>query len=63
MAVYGPMLPTWPLQQVVGYLGYTGYRANADAMAAFAPQQTCIKKPVASIEAHNSPIVARYSMA
>src|SRR5215471_10029810 len=36
MSVPGPMLPTWALQQVVGYLVYTGYRANADATEAAA---------------------------
>jgi hypothetical protein len=31
MTVYGPTLPTWALQQVVGYLRYTGRDANVVA--------------------------------
>jgi hypothetical protein len=34
----GPTLPTWALQQVVGYPGYTGRDANVDAKAARDPQ-------------------------
>ena len=33
----GPTLPTWALQQVVSYLGYTGRDANVVAEAAFDP--------------------------
>src|SRR5882672_5239295 len=41
MAAPGPTLPTWALQQVVGYLGYTGRDANVVAEAALAPLPTC----------------------
>src|SRR5258707_8767917 len=37
---FGPTLPTWALQQVVGYLRYTGRDANAVAKAARDPKQT-----------------------
>jgi hypothetical protein len=39
-AHFGPTLPTWALQQVVSYLGYTGRDANVVAEAAFDPMQT-----------------------
>jgi len=39
MTAPGPTLPTWTLQQVVGYLGYTGRGANAVAKAALDPTQ------------------------
>jgi hypothetical protein len=37
---FGPTLPTWALQQVVGYLRYIGRDANAVAKAARDPKQT-----------------------
>ena len=36
-STHGPTLPTCALQQVVGYLGYTGRDANVDAKAARDP--------------------------
>jgi len=48
MSRVGPLLPTWALQQVVSYLGYTGHRANADATAAFDPQPTCVAQDFCS---------------
>jgi hypothetical protein len=36
----GPTLPTWALQQVVGYRGYSGRDANAVAEAALDPKET-----------------------
>jgi|GEM_PF-3802565 hypothetical protein len=39
-AAIGPTLPTWALQQVVGYLRYTGHDANLTAKAARDPQAT-----------------------
>jgi len=38
----GPTLPTWAVQQVVGYLGYTGRTANVIAKAAL--DRCCRKK-------------------
>ena len=38
-AARGPTLPTWALQQVVGYLRYTGRDANAVAKAALDPNR------------------------
>jgi len=38
MAGIGPTLPTWALQQVVGYLRYTGRDANVVAKAARDPK-------------------------
>src|SRR6516162_9556390 len=35
---HGPGLPTLAVAQVVGYLGYTGHRVNADATAVSDPQ-------------------------
>jgi len=37
---YGPTLPTWALQQVVGYLRYTGRDANVVTQAARDPYAT-----------------------
>src|SRR5258708_7425115 len=37
---FGPTLPTWALQQVVGYLRYIGRDANAVAKAARDPSRT-----------------------
>src|SRR6266481_8105677 len=37
MSVIGPTLPTWALQQVGSYLGYTGRDANVVAKAALDP--------------------------
>jgi hypothetical protein len=34
MSAFGPTLPTWALQQVGSYLGYTGRDANVVAKAA-----------------------------
>jgi hypothetical protein len=39
MTAYGPTLPTFALQQVVGYLGYTGRAADVVATAACDPNQ------------------------
>ncbi len=36
----GPTLPTWALQQVVGYLRYTGRDANGVTTAARNPELT-----------------------
>jgi len=36
---FGPTLPTWALQQVVGYLRYIGRDANAVAKAARDPKR------------------------
>jgi len=36
----GPTLPTWALQQVGGYLRYTGRAANIVAEAARDPERT-----------------------
>ena len=38
MAAPGPTLPTWALQQVVGYRGYSGRDANVVAEAALDPK-------------------------
>jgi len=38
MAGIGPTLPTWGLQQVVGYLRYTGRDADVVAKAALDPK-------------------------
>ncbi len=40
MSALGPILPTWAVQQVVGYLGYTGRGANTVARAARDPKPT-----------------------
>ena len=40
MPAFGPGLPTWAAPQVVGYLGYTGRRANVAATAAHGPEAT-----------------------
>jgi len=40
MSPYGPTLPTWALQQVVGYLGYTGHQIDVVVTAARDPLQT-----------------------
>ena len=40
LVTQGPTLPTWALQQVVGYPGYTGRDANVDAKAARDPYAT-----------------------
>ena len=40
MAALGPTLPTWALQQVGSYLGYTGRDPNVVAKAAPDPLQT-----------------------
>jgi hypothetical protein len=37
MSVSGPRLPTWAMQQVGSYLGYTGRDANVSAEAALDP--------------------------
>jgi hypothetical protein len=37
MSLIGPTLPTWTLQQVGSYPGYTGRDANVVAKAAFDP--------------------------
>jgi hypothetical protein len=42
MTGFGPTLPTWALQQVVGYLRYTGRDANLTAKAARDPQATVL---------------------
>src|SRR4029077_15168863 len=39
LVTQGPTLPTWALQQVVGYLGYTGRGPDALTTAALDPQQ------------------------
>ena len=36
----GPRLPTWALQQVGSYLGYTGHQINVVVTAARDPNQT-----------------------
>jgi hypothetical protein len=36
---FGPRLPTWALQQVGSYLGYTGRDANVVAEAALDPNR------------------------
>ena len=36
---FGPRLPTWALQQVVGYLGYTGRDVDVVATAAHDPKR------------------------
>jgi hypothetical protein len=41
MSESGPTQPTWAVQQVGSYLGYTGRGAGVVAKAAFDPQQTC----------------------
>ena len=41
MSGLGPTQPTWAVQQVVGYLGYTGRGAGVVAKAAFDPEPTC----------------------
>jgi hypothetical protein len=38
----GPGLPTYALQQVGSYLGYTGRAANVATKAAHDPQLTCV---------------------
>jgi hypothetical protein len=38
MTARGPTLPTWALQQVVGYPGYSGRDANTVVKAALDPQ-------------------------
>jgi hypothetical protein len=40
MSGHGPTLPTWAMQQVGGYLGYTGRAANVIAKAALDPNLT-----------------------
>jgi len=35
----GPVLPTWAVQQVVGYLRYTGRAADVVVTAAHDPEQ------------------------
>jgi len=40
MSGIGPTLPTWALQQVVGYRGYSGRDANVVAEAALDPSRT-----------------------
>jgi hypothetical protein len=40
-SAYGPTLPTWAVQQVVGYLRYTGRDANIVAEAVLNPEPTC----------------------
>jgi hypothetical protein len=39
MAAYGPTQPTWAVQQVGSYLGYTGRGAGVVAKAAFDPNR------------------------
>jgi hypothetical protein len=39
MSADGPTPPTWAIQQVGGYLGYTGRRANVFAKAAHDPSR------------------------
>jgi hypothetical protein len=39
-STHGPTLPTWAMQQVGGYLGYTGRTANVVAKAAREPERT-----------------------
>jgi hypothetical protein len=41
-SVHGPILPTWALQQVGSYLGYTGRDGNIVATAAHDPNRTSI---------------------
>jgi len=38
LVTQGPTLPTWALQQVVGYLTYSGRDANVVAKAALDPR-------------------------
>jgi hypothetical protein len=40
MALFGQTLPTWALQQVVGYLRYNGRDANVVAKEALDPKRT-----------------------
>jgi len=44
MSLSGPTLPTWALQQVVGYLRYTGRHANVVGKAARDPQRTSAER-------------------
>jgi hypothetical protein len=46
MSLAGPKLPTWALQQVVGYLGYTGRDANVVAKAARNPMRKSRSGPL-----------------
>jgi len=46
----GPTLPTWALQQVGGYLRYTGRAANIVAEAARDPKRSFVCGRVASSE-------------
>jgi len=43
LVTHGPTLPTWALQQVVGYLGYTGRDANIAAKAARDPNRLFVR--------------------
>jgi hypothetical protein len=54
MAAIGPTLPTWALQQVVGYLRYTGRDANVVAKAALDPKQPPPVDPASTFR-HFSP--------
>jgi len=40
LVTQGPTLPTWALQQVVGYLRYTGRHVDVVATAARDPYET-----------------------
>src|SRR5258708_17724127 len=42
-AAFGPTLPTWALQQVGSYLGYTGRAANVFATGALDPKATSLE--------------------
>jgi hypothetical protein len=49
-AAIGPRLPTWALQQVVSFLGYTGRAANVAATAESDPKPPCLAAPLSCCE-------------
>jgi hypothetical protein len=54
LVTHGPTLPTWALQQVVGYVRHTGRDANVVAKAARDSKQSWAWEPSCKHESHNS---------
>ena len=62
MSLPGPTLPTFAVQQVVGYLGYTGRAADVVATAAYDPEETFDHELSCNDESYNPLTVAAYSI-
>ena len=58
----GPTPPTFAVQQVVGYLGYTGRAADVVATAAYDPEETFDHELSCNDESYNPLTVAAYSI-